>query len=905
MRKIIIALLGCGLLLAHSAGWAANGYCDSNGRNTVYFWQESVTVGDVTITSGSNGGYQYVPDSGITLQPGTNTIDLNPGYRSYNYPLYWRAWLDLNGDQEISADEELFLTTSRGPVSIEFELPDTFTVDSTLLRIAMKFNGVPSSCEVYYGGETEDLVVQLAQPEPLLEDTYHLTLDSNFKVTRNGAIGDAVSWVVEKDGAVIANRNAAGELEYRNFNNIQGSDYRVWVEQFIDGAYQQVSNIVAYTPGTTDLFDLQLSEGYQINRSGELGADSSLTWVIEMDGAIVLERLAGDELNYVYYRNWDGTRFRVWLKQFINGQYEVVSNTVEYQTNQTEFNVTLDQKYKLTRNGQPGDQVRWIVEQDGLIIEDRDASNEMAYTFVNAQPGSRYQMWLQMNIDGQDQVVSNIVTYDEPVEQEYRLNLEPGYRLSRSGALGDNVSWVIVKDGDMALQRNASNELMYTYFDNSNGSYFEVYLQKFVNSYYQRVSNVVRYKVQDYGYTINLDAEYQLTRSGAIGDPLVWVVEENGVQVLQQDASQQLFYTYPGNSPGVGYRVWLGMVVDGTLRPVSNAVSYYVQALPQPIEITLNPDYSVSRTGELGDPLIWVVEENGYEVGREDASKAMILQYPNPIVGAEYRIWLEDAVSWEVASNEIVFTYQPPQQNYSLTLNEDYSVTRSGVVGDQLWWIVEMDGVYQFGMPADQALTLLPSSYEFDRLYTVRLMNMEQTEDVAEPIRFTYVEPGNYFSISISADGSLIRDGFEGDPLWWVVEEDGVVVREEWAADSLTYAYPDIKAGSSYRFWLVDYVTSQKRVVSNLVSYMPTVSMYEYQISLNSDGSVTRSGQLGEQVGWMVLKNGEPFAGFNAENELTFYYEPALPSGNYQIYLEYYGAAEPYQVSEMIDVTVP
>lgn len=995
MRKLLLALFGCGLMLAHSIGFAANGYCDSNSRNTFYFWQQSVTVGEVEIASGVNGGYNYVPDSGITLQPGSNTIDLNPAYRYYNYTVYWRGWLDLNGDNQFTSDEQLFETSSNGPVSVSAELPANFAVESTTLRIAMKYGSYPAACEIYYYGETEDLVVQLPQPEPepepetpALEDTYHLTLDSNFTVSRDGAIGDNAVWVVEKNGAVVVNRNAGSELEYQYFSNTSGADFRIWLEQYVDGEYQRVSNIVAYTPGTTDLFALNLSEGYQINRSGELGVSGNLTWVIEMDGNIVLERLASNELDYVYYRNWDGTHFRVWLKQVVDGQYKVVSNTVEYQTNQTEFTLTLDQKYKLTRNGQPGDQVRWIVEENGLIIEDRDASNEQSYTFVNSQPGSRYLMWLQMNIDGQEQVVSNVVTYDEPVAYDFSLGLNPGYQLKRSGTLGDNLTWVIVKDGNMALQRGADNELSYTYFGNTTGSYIEAYLQQFVGGYYQRVSNVVRYEVKDFGYTLNVDPEFRLLRSGGIGEPLVWVIEEDGVQVLQQDASQADDFIYPGNTPGASYRAWLAMVVDGTLRPVSNVV-YYQVPVPLALDIALNPDFSVSRSGKIGDPVNWIVEENGnvvwnsdasnaltfqypshnpgaqyrvwleswdngqivsnlveyiyeesepnyplsltllseYTVQRdgyigdpvgwvieengiilqiEDASQALSYQHPNHVAGAEYRIWLQDMYTGEQMSNDVSYTYGATAYDYQLTLNEDYTVSRSGVDGDMVWWRVERNGVPYFDMPADADLTLYQVGYEPDQVYTVRLMDMDQTVDVAEPVRFTYVEPGSYFTLTVAADGSLTRDGYEGDPVWWVIEEDGVVIHEATALESLTYVYPDLKAGSSYRFWLVDYVTSQKRVVSNLVSYTPdSGNSYEYQITLSGDGRIARTGNLGEPLDWVVMEGGEPVMWFNASNDLSFNYEQMLPVGSFQVYLEFYGEGAPYQVSNMLDVTVP
>lgn len=905
MRKILYALISCGLLLVHGLAVAAtNGYCDSNSLNSFYGWQGSVAIGNVVVNSGNNGGYNYVTDSGLALESGDNIIQLAPGYRSYNYPVHWRGWLDLNGDNQFSQDEQLFETTSRGAVTVTATLPQTFQIATATLRIAMKYGSYPAACEVYTYGETEDLVVALPQPPaPLLEDTYHLKLDHDFKLHRNGAIGDDVGWVIEKNGTVILSRGADSELEYRYFANSQGDDYRVWLEQFVDGAYQRVSNIVEYTPGTSDRYELQLSEGYQINRSGILGETGTLTWVIEMDGSVVLERLATDELNYIYYRNWSGTRFRVWLKQFINGQYEVVSNTVEYQPNQTAFNLTLDQKYKFTRDGQPGDPVRWIVEQDGLVIVDRDASAEMEFTFIESQPGSRYRIWLSMNVDGQDQVVSNVVSYDEPTVYAYELGLEPNYKITRSGNLGESLSWVIVKDDDVVLQRNATNELSYTYFNNTNGSYFQVYLLQNVGGYYQRVSNIIRYEVKDFGYSLNVDAAYQLTRSGELGESLFWIIEENGQPVLQQDASVSLSYTYPGNTPGAGYRAWLAMAVDATLRPVSNAVSYQVPEDKPPLPaftLELTEDYRIVRDGAIGDPVRWMVEENGVVVFSQYAGNTFDFTYPDHQPNAEYRIWLADDISGEIVSNEILYEYVE-SISYSLTLNEDYSVDRSGELGQPLEWVLWENGVERWREDA----TYQPGFYFPDHVignqYQVFLVYPPTQEVLSEVLTYTYVMPGTEYTLTFDSDNlAVTRSGLMGDPLSWIVEENGVVIGD-FSSSIPDFVYPNNTPGANYRIWLV-FEGSQKPV-SNIISYQVPDQFYDYAIELNTDGTITRSGALGDEVELVFLENGQINWGMDASQDLVLSF-PFLPSGSYQAYLIPWGQPSE-QVSNALGITVP
>ncbi|RLU02084.1 MAG: hypothetical protein D9N11_11010, partial [Ketobacter sp.] len=702
--------------------------------------------------------------------------------------------------------------------------------------------------------------------------------------------------------AVVLNRVAASELEYRYFSNTQGADFRVWLEQWVDGSYQRVSNIVEYTPGTTNLFELQLSEGYQINRSGVLGETGTLTWVIEMDGNIVLERLATNELNYVYYRNWAGTHFRVWLKQVVDGQYQVVSNTVEYQPNQTEFNLTLDQKYKLTRDGQPGDQVRWIVEQNGMIIVDRDASAEMEYTFMESQPGARYRLWLQMNIGGQDQIVSNVLSYDEPTSYPYELGLEPNYKLTRSGNLGESLTWVIVKDDDVVLQRSANNELSYTYSSNTAGSYFQVYLQQSQGGYAQRVSNIVRYEVKNFGYTVSVDQNYVLSRNGMLGEPLTWVIEENGQQVAQQDASQALSFTYPGNTPGAAYRVWLAMVVDGTLRPVSNATYYQVPEEKPPLPsftIAVDADYVVTRDGLLGDMVSWRVEENGVFVFEDYAGDSLQFSYHAHQSGARYRIWLVDDMTGEVVSNEVIYDFFA-SSTYTLTLSEDYSVERSGQPGVQLEWVLEEEGVERWREDATYQ-TVFNFPYHGEGLsYRLWLVDPTTQEVVSQVKGYTYVLPGSQYSITLNADNSVTRDGVVGEPLNWIVEENGVIIGEFSAMDEFDFVYENNTHGSSYRIWLSWALTP----VSNIISYQVGTPAYEYSITLNTDGTITRSGAIGDELDLIFLRDGQVWAGMDASRELVLSF-PFLSSGTYQAYLVPWGGDEVDQVSNTLDITVP
>lgn len=468
----------------------ASAYCAANGNNTSYEYIQSVSVNGDLRNSGNNNG--YLNDANvINLSVGDNSFVLTPGFPGNAYTERWVVWVDLNQNGSYEPSERLRTANSSSAVNTTITLPSATPLGTTGMRIAMRYGSTPTPCGSFTWGEVEDYTVNIEAA--VQEYPHHLTLSYDFYATRTGDIGDPLVWNVEKDGVVVLQRNAAGELRYRYFANAIGSDYRIWLTQFIGGQYQQVSNVVEYTPGVTDLYELTLGNNYLLQRSGSIG--DALQWVIEKDGNIVLQRNAANELSYTYFNNSVGSKFRVWLKQFINGEYKIVSNTVEYEAGAFDNfqTLTLGSNFEVTRTGDLYGGYTWVIERNGSVVLRRNADGEMSYTYFNNTNGSDYRVWLEIFHNGQYVVASNIVSYTPGITDSYQLTLGPGFQLNRSGSIGESVQWVIEKNGNIVLQRNASNELSYTYFSNTPGSTIRAWLQKFVGGYYQQVSNIVTY----------------------------------------------------------------------------------------------------------------------------------------------------------------------------------------------------------------------------------------------------------------------------------------------------------------------------------------------------------------------------------------------------------------------------
>jgi len=88
------------------------------------------------------------------------------------------------------------------------------------------------------------------------------------------------------------------------------------------------------------------------------------------------------------------------------------------------------------------------------------------------------------------------IKVSEPVVTTYQLSVDSNFTIHRSGQLGDNLTLVIEKDGNIVLERYAKNELEYKYFRNTKGSNFRVWLKKYVDGGYKVVSNVIEYTVR-------------------------------------------------------------------------------------------------------------------------------------------------------------------------------------------------------------------------------------------------------------------------------------------------------------------------------------------------------------------------------------------------------------------------
>ena len=83
------------------------------------------------------------------------------------------------------------------------------------------------------------------------------------------------------------------------------------------------------------------------------------------------------------------------------------------------------------------------------------------------------------------------------IENPVTITIDDNYTVTRPEVEGyANLGWMVLKDGEQVLHRNAENELSYQYFGNERGHSYEIYLTAYVKGQYVPISNIIEYTVE-------------------------------------------------------------------------------------------------------------------------------------------------------------------------------------------------------------------------------------------------------------------------------------------------------------------------------------------------------------------------------------------------------------------------
>ena len=135
-------------------------YCEPTAINNAQYFINDIDIGGQSGVHGQGStGYTHYDSPIFTLAPGSSNATLIPNNNKRK--LFWRMWLDANGDGDFDDTDETLLAVDnvKGTVSETISIP-AFT-DPTRLRVSMKTGSAAAPCDDNFPGEVEDYDVML------------------------------------------------------------------------------------------------------------------------------------------------------------------------------------------------------------------------------------------------------------------------------------------------------------------------------------------------------------------------------------------------------------------------------------------------------------------------------------------------------------------------------------------------------------------------------------------------------------------------------------------------------------------------------------------------------------------------------------------------------------------------
>lgn len=165
-------------------------YCDSKGSSTTSGYVDYVSMGSITRTSGSDGGYYNGTASSTNITPGSSyTITLSPAYSGAKKNTYWRVYIDYNRDGDFAdAGEQAGQKTykDKNNTTITFTVPAGANPGNSRIRVVMSVTAYQSYCGTYASGETEDYSVNIANP-PVQQEEALIVSENKLELYPNPA----------------------------------------------------------------------------------------------------------------------------------------------------------------------------------------------------------------------------------------------------------------------------------------------------------------------------------------------------------------------------------------------------------------------------------------------------------------------------------------------------------------------------------------------------------------------------------------------------------------------------------------------------------------------------------------------------------------------------------------------
>ncbi|MFV8340946.1 endonuclease [Flavobacterium sp. XS2P39] len=140
-------------------------YCTSQGNSTADEKIGKVIFGAINNTTTGTAGYENFTVLSTNVTSGTaNTITITPSWTSTVYSEGYAVWIDYNKNGAFTDAGELVwskTTSTTTPVSGTINIPTSAALGITRMRVSMKYNSIPTSCEAIPYGQVEDYTLNI------------------------------------------------------------------------------------------------------------------------------------------------------------------------------------------------------------------------------------------------------------------------------------------------------------------------------------------------------------------------------------------------------------------------------------------------------------------------------------------------------------------------------------------------------------------------------------------------------------------------------------------------------------------------------------------------------------------------------------------------------------------------
>ena len=197
------AWFAVGVGAAYGGGGGGTDYCASQGNSVNDEYISRVQINTINNSSGAQLYSNFTSISTALSEGSAYTITVTPTWTGTSYNEGYAVWIDYNGDKDFGDAGELVWSKAASkatPNSGTFTVPSGTVGGETRMRVSMKYNGIPSSCEVFSYGEVEDYTVNLGS---VGTDTQAPSTPSNLVASNVAQTTLSLSWTASTDNVGV------------------------------------------------------------------------------------------------------------------------------------------------------------------------------------------------------------------------------------------------------------------------------------------------------------------------------------------------------------------------------------------------------------------------------------------------------------------------------------------------------------------------------------------------------------------------------------------------------------------------------------------------------------------------------------------------------------------------------